>query len=881
MKQRTSAEIRNIFLEFFKEKGHEIEPSVSLVPQNDPTLLWINSGVATLKKYFDGSIVPHNPKIVNAQKAIRTNDIENVGFTKRHHTFFEMLGNFSIGDYFKKEAIEFAWEFLTDEKWIGFDANRLSVTVHPEDEEAYNIWLEDIQLPQERIIRLEENFWDIGQGPSGPNTEIFYDRGESYGVDTDANELYPGGENERYLEVWNLVFSEFNHNADDTYTPLPKQNIDTGMGLERLVSLIQDADTNFDTDLFTPIIQHIAQFTDISYGEGTITDASYKIIADHIRTVAFAIGDHALPSNEGRGYILRRLIRRSVRYAKNLHIEKPFMYQLVPTVASIMESYYPEVKQQADHIMNIIQIEEERFMETLQEGMERLKQIIQQETKLGKTVIPGEEVFKLYDTFGFPKELTEEHVKDFGFTIDEVGFEREMNKQKERARNARKNTGSMKVQDDVLTDIKETSAFIGYDQSIIDTSILYIINEAGLAEKAQSGETVSIILKETPFYAESGGQIADTGILIAAGFRGKVTDVQAAPNGQHIHTVEIEEGTLETNQAVRAEIQQQQRSKITKNHTATHLLHQALRDVLGEHIHQAGSLVTPYRLRFDFTHFQEVTDEELVTIEQIINEKIWENLTVDIQSMPQDEAKELGAMALFGEKYGDTVRVVQIGDYSIELCGGCHAFSSAEIGLFKIVSETGIGAGVRRLEAVTSKEAFELLQEQLNTLSSAAGLLKTSNDSVPERIEKLQEEVRQLHKDKESFQAKLSNQETEELIEKIEEVEGIQKLAAEVKVKDMNQLRQMMDQFKQKIKSGVILLAAENKGKVLLIAGVSEELVQQGFHAGELINRAAKICGGGGGGRPDMAQAGGKDPSKIKEALEITETYILEKTKNK
>lgn len=881
MKQRTSAEIRSLFLEFFKEKGHQIEPSVSLVPQNDPTLLWINSGVATLKKYFDGSIVPDNPKIVNAQKAIRTNDIENVGFTKRHHTFFEMLGNFSIGDYFKEKAIELAWEFLTDEKWIGFDANLLSVTVHPEDEEAYDIWLNNIQLPKERIIRLEENFWDIGQGPSGPNTEIFYDRGASYDTDTAENELYPGGENERYLEVWNLVFSQFNHNADDSYTPLPKQNIDTGMGLERLVSLIQGADTNFDTDLFTPILEHISQFTDVSYGEGEITDASYKIVADHIRTVAFAVGDHALPSNEGRGYILRRLIRRSVRYAKNLRIEKPFMYQLVPTVAEIMESYYPEVKQQADHIMNIIQIEEERFMETLQEGMERLKAVINQETKLGKTVVPGEEVFKLYDTFGFPKELTEEHVKEFGFTIDEVGFEREMNKQKERARNARKKTGSMKVQDDVLTNITEESTFVGYDESTVDSSVLYIMNQSGLAEQAEAGETVSMILKETPFYAESGGQVADEGILTAPPFKGKVTDVQGAPNGQHIHTVKIEEGTVQTGQEIHAVIQKELRSKITKNHTATHLLHQALRDLLGEHIHQAGSLVTPSRLRFDFTHFQAASEEELEKLEQTINEKIWDNLMVTIQEMPQDKAKELGATALFGEKYGDMVRVVQIGNYSMELCGGCHAANSAEIGLFKIVSETGIGAGVRRIEAVTSKEAFELVQGKVNTLNSAASLLKTTNDTVPERIEILQGEVKELEKEKEGFQAKLAHQETDELIGKVQEVEGVQKLAAEVKIKDMNQLRQMMDQLKQKITSGIILLAAENKGKVILIAGVSEELVQQGFHAGELISQAAKECGGGGGGRPDMAQAGGKDPSQIKAALATVDAYIQGKSKNK
>src|SRR5690625_789195 len=511
MKQLTSSQVRQLFVKFFKEKDHQFEPSASLVPSDDPTLVWINSGVATMKKYFDGTVRLENPRLVNVQKSIRTNDIENVGMTARHHTFFEMLGNFSIGDYFKKEAILYAWEFLTSDKWIGFDEERLSVTVHPEDDEAYNIWLNDIKLPEHRIIRLEENFWDIGEGPSGPNTEIFYDRGESYGNDPDDPELYPGGENERYLEVWNLVFSQFNHNPDDTYTPLPKKNIDTGMGLERLVSILQEAETNFDTDLFVPIIKKTEEFTKYNYGESKEIDTAYKIIADHIRTVAFAIGDHALPSNEGRGYILRRLIRRAVRYAKNLGIEKPFMYKLVPTVGKIMKSYYPEVSEQEEFISNIIKVEEERFNATLHEGLERLHEILESEKKKEKTIIPGEEVFKLYDTYGFPKELTEEFVYEHGFTIDESGFEREMEKQRNRARTARAKSSSMQVQDDLLTELEEESTFIGYEQLQVTTKIVKIIGGSSYIDQASEGDEVWIILKETPFYAESGGQVADKG----------------------------------------------------------------------------------------------------------------------------------------------------------------------------------------------------------------------------------------------------------------------------------------------------------------------------------------------------------------------------------
>src|SRR5690625_4976784 len=513
MKKLSSSEVRNMFLAFFKEKKHQVERSVSLVPQNDPSLLWINSGVATLKKYFDGTVIPDNPRIVNVQKSIRTNDIENVGFTARHHTFFEMLGKFSMGDYFKREGIPFAREFLPSDEWIRFDPERLSITVHPEDDEAYDIWVNEINIPKERIIRLEENFWDIGEGPSGPNTEIFYDRGPAYGNNPSNPELYPGGENDRYLEVWNLVFSQFNHNPDGSYTPLPNKNIDTGMGLERIVSIIQDAPTNFETDLFMPIIKEIENFAKVKYGEAEDTDTSYKVIADHIRTVAFAIGDQALPSNEGRGYVLRRLLRRAVRFAKLIGIEKPFMYKLVPTVGNIMKDFYPEVDEREEHIKNVIKNEEERFHETLNDGLTMLQRIINEQKNQESSVFPGEEVFKLYDTYGFPKELTEEYLSEYGFTIDEDGFESEMEKQRTRARKARGQVSSMEVQTDLLNEFNVDSKFVGYENFEVEAEILQMIKDNQFIDFATEDDEVIVILDKTPFHAEGGGQIADKGII--------------------------------------------------------------------------------------------------------------------------------------------------------------------------------------------------------------------------------------------------------------------------------------------------------------------------------------------------------------------------------
>ncbi|OES44286.1 alanine--tRNA ligase [Domibacillus iocasae] len=873
MKALTGADIRRLYLEFFQEKGHRVEPSAPLVPIDDASLLWINSGVATLKKYFDGRIIPDNPRITNAQKSIRTNDIENVGKTARHHTFFEMLGNFSIGEYFKTEAIHWAWEFLTDEKWIGFDPEKLSVTIHPEDEEAYLIWKNEVGVPDERIIRLEGNFWDIGEGPSGPNTEIFYDRGAEYGADENDPELYPGGENDRYLEVWNLVFSEFNHNPDGTYTPLPKKNIDTGMGLERMASVVQNVPTNFDTDLFMPIIRETERISGEQYRVNDEKDTAFKVIADHIRTVAFAIGDGALPSNEGRGYVLRRLLRRAVRYAKQIGINRPFMYELVPVVGDVMNDYYPEVSEKTAFIQKVIKNEEERFHETLNEGLSILSAVIEKEKAAGSDTIDGADIFRLYDTYGFPVELTEEYAEEVGMKADHAGFEREMKQQRDRARAARQDTDSMQVQGGVLSSVTEESTFT-YDKLTIDTTVAVLIKDGAFADEAHEGEEIQFILKETPFYAESGGQIADKGVLESETARVLVKDVQKAPNGQNIHNAVVESGTLAAGSSVTAKVDVLSRGKIIKNHTATHLMHQALKDVLGTHVNQAGSLVEPDRLRFDFSHFGQVTADEIAQVETIVNEKIWQGIAVETAFKPIAEAKAMGAMALFGEKYGDIVRVVSIGNYSLELCGGCHVVSTAEIGLFKVLSESGIGAGTRRIEAVTGEGAFRYLNEQASVLKEASVKLKSNPKDILAKADSLQAEIRELQRENESLSKKLSNIEAGSLTDKIETVNGVQLLAANVQAADMNALRTMADELKQKVTPGVIVLIAAADGKVNVVTAVTGDLTEKGFHAGKLVKEVAGCLGGGGGGRPDMAQAGGKDPSKIDEALQIAFEWV-------
>lgn len=868
-----ASEIRSKWLEFFAGKGHKIEPSASLVPHNDPSLLWINAGMAPLKPYFDGRVKPENPRLANSQKCIRTNDIENVGKTRRHHTFFEMLGNFSIGDYFKEEAITWAWEFLTGPQWIGFDPERLSVTVYPEDEEAYKLWNEKIGIPAERIVKLEDNFWDIGEGPCGPCTEIFYDRGDAYG-DLSDPEMYPGGENERFLEVWNLVFSQFNHNKDGSYTPLPNKNIDTGAGLERFASILQNVDSNFDTDLFQPIIAKTAAMAGIEYKAAEDSDVAMKVIADHIRTVAFAVADGVLPSNEGRGYVIRRLLRRAVRYGKLIGLDKPFMFGLVETVGEIMGSYYPDVVNKREFIEKVIHNEEERFHETLSDGLAILAEISAEAKAAGRTLISGTDAFKLYDTYGFPLDLTEDFAAEQGLSVDREGFEAAMEEQRERARKARHESGSMKVQGGVLADFTTKTEFVGYNELEVNTTIVAIIADETFVDTLASGKTGQIILEVTPFYAESGGQVSDQGIIRGESGSAKVEGLFKAPHGQHVHQVTVESGELRVGMSITAAADKEQRAQTVKNHTATHLLHKALKETLGEHVNQAGSLVEPQRLRFDFSHLGSISPEELAEIERRVNEQIWKALPVSTLLKPIDEAKAMGAMALFGEKYGDIVRVVKVGDYSLELCGGCHVNNSAEIGLFKIVSESGIGSGVRRIEAVTGRGAYLFLDGQLDLLNQAAGLLKANVSDVPKRIEGLYQQLKELSRENESLQSKLSAIEAGELTSKVVSIGETRLLAAKVQAGSMEALRGLADELKAKLPDAVLVLGAPMDDKVNFVVAVPKEAVGRGLHAGKLVKEIAAVCGGGGGGRPDMAQAGGKDAGKLDEALKLAEQLI-------
>lgn len=881
MKKLSSSEVRQLFLDFWESKGHKVEPSASLIPVNDPTLLWINSGVATLKKYFDGTITPDNPRITNAQKSIRTNDIENVGVTARHHTLFEMLGNFSIGDYFKEEAIPWAWEFLTDEKWLAFNPELLYVTYYPDDTDTKRIWLEKVGLPENHIIPVADNFWDIGAGPCGPDTEIFYDRGSKYQDLPDGDpEMYPGGENERYLEIWNLVFSEFNHKPDGSYEPLPHKNVDTGMGLERVVSVIQDTPTNFETDLFMPIIRRLEELSDgKKYGANKADDTSFKVIADHIRAVSFAIGDGALPSNEGRGYILRRLIRRSVMHGQRLGIQRQFLFELVPVVGDIMKDYYPEIQANQDFITKVISTEEQRFQETINEGLSILNEVFAEMEEKGEKTLSGADAFKLYDTYGFPLELTEEYAAEKGYQVDREGFNEEMQQQRNRARAARQVEDSFSVQAPVLADLLTPSEFIGYTETRAEAQLAALVLGNELVENVEAGDTAQLIFIQTPFYAEMGGQVADTGrILDETGtVMAIVQDVKRAPNGQNLHIVTVE-APMAANETYQLQVDEARRRDITKNHTATHILHQALKDVLGSHANQAGSLVAPNHLRFDFTHFGQVTAEELNQMEEIVNQKIWEALPVETVETTLDKAKEMGAMALFGEKYGQEVRVVSIGDYSIELCGGVHVRNTQDLGLFKIIAETGIGAGVRRIEAVTGQEAYRYFRnKEMELLEAAQAVKAQQTKEVLAKINQLKEELKEAQSENESLKAKMMQSEVKDLFDSAQKAGNFTLITYQTKGQDMNALRQLADQWRQKGTSDVFVAAAENEGKVNLLAAVAKEKVAEGVKAGDLIKTIAPLVGGGGGGRPDMAQAGGKDPAGIPAALKQAGIWLESK----
>lgn len=879
MKKLTANEVRQMFLDFYESKDHTILEPVSLIPVDDPTLLWINSGVATIKKYFDGTEEPPNVRLANSQKSIRTNDIENVGYTARHHTLFEMLGNFSIGDYFKEEAIVWAWELLTSKDWYAMDSGKLSVTVYPEDEEAKRIWHEVVGLPEDRIIELEENFWDIGAGPSGPNTEIFYDRGQEYNdLDEDDPESFPGGENERWLEIWNIVFSQFNHLPDDTYEPLPNQNIDAGMGLERMTALSQDALTNFETDLFLPIIEKVSAISGEASGEDADKDSSFRIIADHIRAVTFAVSDGALPSNDGRGYILRRLIRRAVLHGQKLGIQEPFLTELVPVVNEVMGDYYTTLKENEEFVQKIIKREEDRFHETLADGLAILNEMVSDLEEKGEKTIDGASAFKLYDTYGFPYELTEEFAQERNLTVDKAGFDREMEAQRERARAARSSEQSMSIQSDVFKDLEEETEFTGYTETEDTAKIIYMVADGKVQDMIEPGQRGEIVFEQTPFYAEKGGQVGDTGRIYDESGQvvAEVLDVQSAPGGQNLHIIESIQ-YLDMKENYRLEIDVQRRELIKRNHTATHLMHQALRDVLGEHVHQAGSLVAPDLLRFDFSHLQPVTPAELAEIEGLVNQKIWDSIPLETIETDIKTAKEMGAQALFGEKYGEEVRVVCISDYSRELCGGTHVSNTSEIGLFKITQETGVGAGVRRIFAQTSQGAFNWLEEQLLVLDESKALLKAqTRQDVPAKITSQQEQIKKLEAELESLKHQMANEEAGEVFENVQEVGGVRLIASITNVNDMSQLRDLADQWKQEDFSDVLVLGLEAGGKANLLVAMKPPMVEKGLKAGDLIKEISQHIKGGGGGRPDMAQAGGSYPEGLDQAIEAASQWIQE-----
>lgn len=865
MKKMTSTEVRQMFLDFFKSKGHSIEPSQSLVPVNDPTLLWINSGVATLKQYFDGSVVPENPRITNAQKSIRTNDIENVGKTARHHTMFEMLGNFSIGDYFREEALAYAWEMLTSSEYFDFPAEKLYITYYPDDKDTFNRWVE-LGVDASHLVPIEDNFWEIGAGPSGPDTEIFFDRGEAYDPENIGLKLLAEDiENDRYIEIYNIVLSQFN--ADPAiprseYKELPQKNIDTGMGLERMVCIIQGGKTNFDTDLFLPIIREIERISGKTYNPDG-DNMSFKVIADHIRALSFAIGDGALPGNEGRGYVLRRLLRRAVMHGKKLGIEGKFLAQFVPVVGKIMESYYPEVLEKQDFIMQIIDREEEAFGRTIDGGSKLLDELLAKLKEEGKTMLEGQDIFRLYDTYGFPVELTEELAEDAGFKIDHEGFKVAMKEQQDRARAAVVKGGSMGAQNETLQSIKEESEFL-YDVEKYDGKLLVAVKDDEKVDTV-SGEA-QLIFDKTPFYAEMGGQVSDHGVIKNAAGKvvAEVKDVQHAPNGQNLHMVDIL-STLVVGETYTLEIDAERRHGIIKNHTATHLLHAALHNIVGEHALQAGSLNEVEFLRFDFTHFAPVSKEELADIERQVNEVIWQSLAVETVETNIETAKEMGAMALFGEKYGKNVRVVKIGDYSVELCGGTHTATTSEIGLFKIIKEEGIGSGVRRIVAVTGQKAYEAFKDAENTLNEVAAVVKAPQAAqVVSKVTAMQEELKAAQKENDALAGKLAASQSDEVFKNVLKAAGTSYIASEVAVPDVNGLRNLADIWKQKELSDVLVLVAKIGEKVsLLVASKTADV-----KAGNLIKELAPYIDGRGGGKPDMAMAGGSKAAGIPELIE-------------
>ena len=872
-KQLTGNQIRQMFLDFFASKGCMIEPGASLIPHNDPTLLWINAGVSALKKYFDGTEKPKSNRICNAQKSIRTNDIENVGKTARHHTFFEMLGNFSIGDYFKTEAITWAWEFLTSPEWIGFDKNRLYVTVYPDDIDAYNTWVK-VGMIESHIRKTDDNFWEIGEGPGGPDTELYYDRGEKYDPEHLGEKLFFDDiENDRYIEVWNIVFSQYDCKPGQMprseYKELPQKNIDTGMGLERLVCLVQDGETNFDTDLFLPIIHETEKYAKHPYTDPEYKMA-YRVIADHIRTVTFAIADGATFSNEGRGYVLRRVLRRAVRYGIKLGIADSFMYKLVQVVADNMKAYYPYVEDKVALISKLVKTEEESFHTTLANGENLLNTALKEHADTKQ--LPGNVVFKLYDTYGFPKELTIEIAEDAGYTVDLEGFNAEMQAQKQRARDARSAEQSMGSQSKALMDFVKPSTFVGYTEKTNIGHVIGLFKDGEeIDEIRESGE---VILDETCFYAESGGQIYDTGIISNGNMVAKVTKVKKAPHGQALHHIEMVSGTISLGDEVTCTYDYERREKTRANHSSLHLLQAALREIVGDHIAQAGSFNGPDYGRFDFTHYEKLTEEQLHQIESRVNEMIAANVSVTTEVMAIEDAKKSGAIALFDEKYGDTVRVVSMGEYSKEFCGGTHVNNTGDLGVFKIVSEESIGSGVRRITSLTKLEAYKAFKEEEDYLIACSRILKNNNPMIlQEKLNQLLEENAQLKKENEQAKQKALQAEADAVIQRSESLNGFNVLFMEVNNVDGN-LKEYAETLRNKLEDSIVFLTSNVNDKLTFVCACSKKAVNAGIKAGDLVKKAAEVTNGKGGGRPDIAQAGGKDLDKVSEAVTLVKEII-------
>lgn len=856
MKYMTGNEIRKAYLQFFKSKEHLILHSFPLIPENDPSLLLIGAGMAPLKPYFTGKLVPPSYRVTTSQKCIRTGDIDNVGRTARHHTFFEMLGNFSFGNYFKKEAISWAWEFLTEV--LELDKSKLYVTIYPDDKEAYDYWHNMIGLADERIFKFDDNFWEIGEGPCGPDSEIFYDLGPERGCGQPTCNV--GCDCDRYLEIWNLVFTQFNRTKDGKYEPLEKKNIDTGCGLERLASVIQQKESNFETDLIFPIIEKVIAISHGDYSDPQ-QKIAMKVIADHIRAITVMISDGILPSNEGRGYVLRRILRRAVRFGRLLGIRDMFLGSLVDTVMDILGDEYPELRERQELIKQIIDTEEKQFSATLAQGMELLNDMMSQSDN---KVLSGDNVFKLYDTYGFPMELTEEIAGENGMTIDTDGFEAAMKEQQERARAARADV-SAKVATPDTTKLDQSKLI--NDPSATKASIVMIGKGGVEVDAAQAGEEVTIIVDNNPFHAEGGGQLSDTGVL--AGEKGKVqvTDAKALPNGLVYLIATVDEGTLQTGDTVDVTVHQTRHLNLARNHTATHLLQAALRKILGNHVNQAGSLVTPDHLRFDFTHFSPVTQAELDAIENLVNEEILKNIPVTIEEMPIDDAKEKGAMALFGEKYGDVVRVVSVDDFSCELCGGSHVDNTSVIGSFRITGESGTGSGVRRIEAVTGEAALAVTKAESRELQQLADLLKAKVGDTTAKLEALLAQAKGMEKELAQLKKEAAMSDMDSILAGKEDIGGVSVITAVAQADSMDNLRDLADSVLDKVGSGVVLLGMAHDDKVNFVCKVAKADVKRGLHAGKIIKAAAQAAGGNGGGRPDMAQAGGKEPEKLADAL--------------